>query len=332
MANTELNIDLLKLIRMATGKPIMEDPAERRNREAEELALEGARYKAAEAKVSATPARFLMGESPEMTQGKMDAAFSRDIPLSELIAGKLRGVDDAMESSKDKILADQQEYGDLNFNQYKELEKTRKETDNSPYVAMDTDETITGGKIKAGTPTTRGQIKLLAAQRRAEVMAQQQQNKPLSRDSSAILAITKTLRPEVEALKAAFRNDFKGSLIGLTSGANRRLVKLVDNVADKVGRIRSQGAVNKQEEERFKRQIYSWLDIPFGNSEDSIAALDGILAEADEITGGIRPNERQAPASKPSAIPKSSKPSPGSAPEVGSMFNGEKVRRVTRIQ
>lgn len=111
--------------------------------------------------------------------------------------------------------------------------------------------------------------------------------KPLSGDAAKIKAIADTMIPEVQKLKQAFEKDYKGSLRGIVLKTDRELVKLVDNVADKVGRIRSGGAINKDEETRFKRQIASLLDIPFGQQKDALTALDGIISEAANIQRSV---------------------------------------------
>lgn len=112
--------------------------------------------------------------------------------------------------------------------------------------------------------------------------------KPLSGEASKLLSITETVQPEIAALKKAFTDNYRGSLLGITTGTNRELVKLVDQVADKVGRLRSGGAVNTDEANRFKNQIASFMDIPFGNSQQALNALDGILAEASSVATSIR--------------------------------------------
>jgi len=111
--------------------------------------------------------------------------------------------------------------------------------------------------------------------------------KPLSAEASKVNAIVQTLVPEIEQLKIAFNKDYKGSVRGIVLKTDRNLVKLVDQVADKVGRLRSGGAVNKDEEARFKRQIASVLDLTFGTKEGAITALNGLISEAEAVAGGI---------------------------------------------
>ena len=112
--------------------------------------------------------------------------------------------------------------------------------------------------------------------------------KALSGEASKLLSITETVQPEIQLLKDAFTKNYKTALLGITTGTNRELVKLVDQVADKVGRLRSGGAINTDEATRFKKQIASFMDIPFGSSDSAIKALDGILAEAQSVASSIR--------------------------------------------
>lgn len=113
--------------------------------------------------------------------------------------------------------------------------------------------------------------------------------KPLSGDAAKVLTIATTMIPEINQLKAAFEKDYRGSVTGILTGTNRELSKLVDQVADKVGRLRSGGAINKDEEARFKRQISSVMDLAFGNSASAIAALDGLITEANMVANSIDP-------------------------------------------
>jgi len=114
--------------------------------------------------------------------------------------------------------------------------------------------------------------------------------KPLSGEAAKILSIATTIVPEINQLKVAFEKDYRGSVAGIISGTNRELVKLVDQVADKVGRLRSGGAINKDEEARFKRQISSDMDLAFGDSTTAIAALDGLITEANMVVNSVDPS------------------------------------------
>lgn len=111
--------------------------------------------------------------------------------------------------------------------------------------------------------------------------------KPLSGEASKVLAIARTVQPEIERLKQAFEENYRGALLGMATGTNRELVKLRDNIADKLGRLRSGGAINKDEEARFIRQLGGIGDAAFGNVDEARQALDGILAEARSVENSI---------------------------------------------
>jgi hypothetical protein len=125
--------------------------------------------------------------------------------------------------------------------------------------------------------------------------------KPLSGEAAKLKGIADTVVPELSKLKQQFEQDYKGSVRGIVVGTNRELSKLVDNIADKIGRLRSGGAINKDEEKRFKGQIASWKDLAFGNKNEALLALDGIMAEALTVQKGISPYQNQG-SNDPSAI------------------------------
>jgi hypothetical protein len=81
---------------------------------------------------------------------------------------------------------------------------------------------------------------------------------------------------------------------GAVTGADATLTKSVKNAADLLGRLRSQGAINKQEEERFKDLILSWKDMVRGDPQairDSIASL---RQEAQGISQRLTPRGKKA--------------------------------------
>lgn len=114
--------------------------------------------------------------------------------------------------------------------------------------------------------------------------------KPLSGDAAKVLAIANTLPQDIAAIKEAFTKDYNGALRGYILGTNRDLVKLIGRAADKVGRLRSGGAINKEEEARFTQQFASGGDLAFGSLENANNALDSILVEAQLVSNGIDPD------------------------------------------
>lgn len=183
---------------------------------------------------------------------------------------------------------------------------------------------------------------LVSLLQQRQKLGQVKPTKPLSGEASKLIGITKTVQPEIEKLKSAFQENYRKSLIGITTGTDRRLVKLVDNVADKIGRLRSGGAINKEEEARFKRQIASFKDIPFGRREDAIAALDGYLSEAQSVAQSIQPTtvsglqlppelqayvQQRRSGARPGALPTTLPDAvPGGAPEISAVLPTEPIR------
>lgn len=117
--------------------------------------------------------------------------------------------------------------------------------------------------------------------------------KALSGEASKVMSIASTMIPELEQLRNAFNADYSGALKGIVFGTDRKLSKIVDQVADKVGRLRSGGAINKDEEARFRRQIASFPDLIFGRQEDAIAAIDALMTEAQQVASRIQPGQTQ---------------------------------------
>lgn len=110
----------------------------------------------------------------------------------------------------------------------------------------------------------------------------------LSGSDAKILAIADTLPGEIGKIKKAFDENYRGAVGGYVTGVNRDLVKVIDQVADKVGRLRSGGAINKDEEARFLSQIASAKDYVFGNKAGASEALDSLIDEANRVSSGIR--------------------------------------------
>lgn len=118
------------------------------------------------------------------------------------------------------------------------------------------------------------------------------EQKPLSGDAAKVYTIAKTIVPELNKLKGKFSDEksYKNFISGAISGTNREAKRLVDNIADKVGRLRSGGAINTDEEKRFKEQLLNWKDIPFGSPEDAINSIDALITEATSVANEMRPN------------------------------------------
>lgn len=120
--------------------------------------------------------------------------------------------------------------------------------------------------------------------------------KPLSGEASKLLAISNGLEKDVSDIKARIdKLGYKQFLQGYLIGTDRETVKLIARAADKVGRIRSGGAINKDEETRFVGQFASGGDYAFGNKDEAVSSLDSILTEAQTVRSGIDPNGAYSP-------------------------------------
>ena len=114
--------------------------------------------------------------------------------------------------------------------------------------------------------------------------------KPLSGEASKLLSISSGLETDVNNIKAKIdKVGYKNFLRGYLLGTDRETVKLLENAADKIGRLRSGGAINKDEEKRFLRQFASTGDFAFGNADIAKNALDSVLTEAQTVRSGIDP-------------------------------------------
>lgn len=150
-----------------------------------------------------------------------------------------------------------------------------------------------------------------------------------SASDAKIGGIVDTLPSEIEKLRQILKNDYRRAVAGYQAGSNRELVRLIDNVADKVGRLRSGGAINKEEEARFIRQLgVEKSDLVWGDSSSAEKALDGVLAETTSVKGRMRGAKQGG--SQPSAqAPQATQP-PSDAPGgmVEMLWPGGATRKV----
>lgn len=121
-------------------------------------------------------------------------------------------------------------------------------------------------------------------------------NKALSGEASKVYAIATTMGEDIAKLRAGFKKDYRGAQRGILIGTDRDLRLAAERLADKVGRLRSGGAINKEEEARFMGQLASAANLAMGNSKASLNALDQIEEEAGIVARSIRPQETTPPA------------------------------------
>jgi len=137
-----------------------------------------------------------------------------------------------------------------------------------------------------------------------QAMQKAEEKTKLSGEASKVLSVATTMLPELDKLEALFRDAYKTTVAGKVTGTNREVVRLIDNIADKVGRLRSGGAINKQEEERFLRQLGATpADLAFGTAEQAIEALRGVRAEAQMVSSRVSPSTAKPAATAPTAEP-----------------------------
>lgn len=116
--------------------------------------------------------------------------------------------------------------------------------------------------------------------------------KPLSGEASKVYSVASTLVDDIESLKTAFRKDYTGAQAGILTGTNVSLADLASNIDDKIGRLRSGGAINKEEEARFRAQVASLRKMAFGSPEEGIQSLDRFASEARSVANGIKPGSK----------------------------------------
>jgi hypothetical protein len=120
-------------------------------------------------------------------------------------------------------------------------------------------------------------------------------DKPLSADAAKVKAIAETMVPEARQLQAAIRAGGRSAILGILTGTDVKLSRLADQVADKVGRMRSGGAVNKPEEQRFMGQIARYADLAAGTTAAE-EAIEAYINEANQVVGGMTRGGGRPPA------------------------------------
>lgn len=142
--------------------------------------------------------------------------------------------------------------------------------------------------------------------------------KGMSQESAKVYAIAETMVPELEKLRDAIQQNPRMAIGGIITGTNPHLVRLAENAADKVGRLRSGGAVNPKEETRFMGQIARKMDLASGDPGPAIEAINGLIEEAKTVKARMTPGAAGAPSGAP-AGPSATK---GAGPKVGTVEEG----------
>jgi hypothetical protein len=124
----------------------------------------------------------------------------------------------------------------------------------------------------------------------ARKAAEAKLGKPLSGEAAKVNAIATTMLPELRALRQAYVDQGVAASRGISRGNNRELVDLVASISDKIGRLRSGGAIGEVEADRFMSQIHHWTNsLPFSGPQASIKGIDRFLEEAKLVQEGVDP-------------------------------------------
>lgn len=106
-------------------------------------------------------------ETPQATNQALSEMFNKEYESPD---ARIAELGKGIESKRAQLSMEQKP--ELTISEFAAIKKADKETDNTPMVATEQDALATGGKITPGTPTTRGNIKLLAAMERTRQMAE----------------------------------------------------------------------------------------------------------------------------------------------------------------
>lgn len=147
----------------------------------------------------------------------------------------------------------------------------------------------TGGAVKPQprpAEKTTKQIEEEAAAR-ARGTASAAPEKPLSGDAAKLSGVVSTLRSQAAKLRKIVEEQGIRTVVAKYKAGDPNVVNIVDDVADAKGRLRSGGAVNKDEEERFKKPFAGVGNLIFNDNEAALAAIDAALNEATTVEKGM---------------------------------------------
>lgn len=126
-----------------------------------------------------------------------------------------------------------------------------------------------------------------------------------SGEAAKVSSIASTMIPEARQLQEMMRANPRQTIAEIKLGMGKA-ARVADQVSDKLGRLRSGGAVNRDEEARFKAQIARYADLATG-PQSAIEALDAIIKEAEAVSGkmgGGQGNAGGAPVGGGVSIPR----------------------------
>jgi hypothetical protein len=111
--------------------------------------------------------------------------------------------------------------------------------------------------------------------------------KPLSGDAAKLSGYVSTLQTQGQVLKNLIQdNGIRWVTMEYKKG-NPAVVNVIEDAADAKGRLRSGGAVNDQEAERFKQPFTGLGNVFYADNKAALKAIDQVLAEADRVQAGM---------------------------------------------
>lgn len=148
--------------------------------------------------------------------------------------------------------------------------------------------------------------------------------KALSGEAAKVKSIAETMIPEAQLLQQKIKAGGRVAILGILTKTDTELSRLAEDVGDKIGRIRSGGAINKDEQSRFMGQIARWGDL-WSGSGDAVSGLDRYIEEARNIATSMDPKHKgPPPAQTPAAVAAPTAPQKPATPPIGTVVRGYK--------
>lgn len=158
--------------------------------------------------------------------------------------------------------------------------------------------TDAGAPVKAPPKASEKSLTEIEAEAaaRAKGTAAAAGEKPLSGDAAKLSGYVSTLETQGNRLKQLIKDNGIRKVVFEYKKGNPAFVNLIEDVADAKGRLRSGGAVNKEESDRFKQPFTGLGNLVYGDNDAALNAIDQALAEAATVQKGM--GHKTAPSSK----------------------------------
>lgn len=134
------------------------------------------------------------------------------------------------------------------------------------------------------------------AKARAEGAASGAKDKPLSGDAAKLTGFVTTLVTQGNTLKKMIQDNGIRKVVYEYKKGNPAFVNVIEDVADAKGRLRSGGAVNREEADRFKQPFSGLGSLVYGDNKAALDAIDAALDEAGNVKKGMGHNSPGAEA------------------------------------